>query len=157
MRRKRALRRKIELDPIYGDRLLTQLINRVMKEGKKALAKRLVYGALEKIREQGLDPVKTFNQAVDNVRPSVEVRPRRVGGAAYHVPLSVKGDRQISLALRWLVLGAQARPNSQYHTFDQKLAAELVDAAQGVGRAVKKKEEVFRIAEANKAFAHFRW
>jgi small subunit ribosomal protein S7 len=157
MRRKRAARRKIEPDPVHEDQLLARLINRVMKRGEKTLARGLVYKALDRIKEQGLDPMKTFNQAVNNVRPSVEVRPRRVGGAAYHVPMPVKGDRQVSLAIRWLVLGARARPNSEYHTFDQKLAAELIDAAQGTGRAVKRKEEVFKIAEANKAFAHFRW
>lgn len=157
MRRKRAVRRKVELDPIYGDRLLTQLINRVMKQGKKTLARRLVYKALDRIKGQGLDPIKTFSQAVNNVRPPVEVRPRRVGGAAYHIPLPVKGDRQLSLAIRWLVFGARARPNSEYPTFDQKLAAELIDAAQGTGGAVKRKGEVLKIAEANKAFAHFRW
>lgn len=157
MRRRQASRREPEPDPIYQNRFLSSLINRVMEQGKKTLARRLVYQALDQIKEKGLDPVQTFQQAIENIRPSVEVRPRRVGGAAYQVPLPVRGDRQASLAIRWLVMAARARSNAAYRTFDQKLAAELMDAAQGTGGAVKKKEGVLRIAQANRAFAHFRW
>lgn len=157
MRRKQAAKRKIDPDPIYKNRLLARLINRVMKDGKKDLARNLVYQALDQIERQGLNPIETFHQALENTRPTMEVRPRRVGGAAYQIPLPVKGDRQISLAIRWLVLAARNRPNGQYHTFNEKLAAELVDAAKSTGGAMKKKEEILRVAAANKAFAHFRW
>lgn len=158
MRGKQAAKRTWSPDPVYKSRLLTRFINRVMAGGKKSLAQKLVYQALEKIeKETDQDPLNVFRQAVDNVKPGMEVRPRRVGGAAYQVPVPVKGDRKESLALRWLILAARVRPNRQYHTFDQKLAAELLDASKGEGGAVKKKEDVHRMAEANKAFAHFRW
>lgn len=158
MRGKRAKKRTFEPDPIYHSPLLTRLINRVMKDGKKSLAQRLVYKALKQIeKETGKNPLQIFQKAVENVKPKMEVRPRRVGGAAYLVPMPVKGDRRISLAIRWLVLAARARPNKEYHTFDAKLAAELLDAARGEGGAVEKKNQVHRLAEANKAFAHFRW
>lgn len=158
MRGKRAPRRTWPPDPIYQSCLLTRLINRVMKGGKKSLAEDLVYRSLEKIKkETDQDPLKVFQQAIDNIKPGMEVRPRRVGGAAYQVPMPVRGDRKESLAIRWLVLAARARPNRQYHTFDQKLAAELLDAAKGEGGAVKKKADIHRMSEANKAFAHFRW
>jgi small subunit ribosomal protein S7 len=158
MRGKQAAKRTWPPDPVYKSRLLTRFINRVMTGGKKSLAQKLVYQALEKI-EKGTDqdPLNVFRKAVDNVKPGMEVRPRRVGGAAYQVPVPVKGDRKESLALRWLILAARARPNRQYHTFDQKLAAELLDASKGEGGAVKRKEDVHRMAEANRAFAHFRW
>lgn len=158
MRGKRAPKRTWQPDPLYKSRLLTRFINRVMKDGKKSLAQRLVYRALEKIqKETGQDPLKVFRSAIEQVKPSMEVRPRRVGGAAYQVPMPVKGDRKESLAIRWLILAARSRPNSEYHTFDQKLAAELLDASKGQGGAVKKKEDVHRMAEANRAFSHFRW
>jgi small subunit ribosomal protein S7 len=158
MRGKRAPKRIPEPDPVYKSRLVEALINRVMEQGKKQLARRLVYKAFGKIREKsGEDPLKVFRTAVGNVKPSMEVRPRRVGGAAYQVPIPVKGDRRQSLAIRWLILAARARPSKEYHTFDQKLAAELLDASKGQGGAVKKREDARRMAEANKAFAHFRW
>lgn len=158
MRGKRAPRRTWEPDPVYKSRLVTRLVNRVMQRGEKERARRLVYKALEEIEKKtGQDPVVVFKSAVENVKPTMEVRPRRVGGAAYQVPMPVKGDRRESLAIRWLILAARARPNRQYHTFDEKLAAELVDAANGQGAAVKKKEDTHRMAEANRAFAHFRW
>lgn len=129
-----------------------------MKGGKKNLAQKLVYRALERIKkETDQDPLKVFQKAVENVKPGMEVRPRRVGGAAYQVPIPVKGDRKESLAIRWLVLAARARSNRDYHAFDQKLAAELLEASEGEGGAVKKKVDIHRMAEANKAFAHFRW
>ena len=139
--------------------MVARLINRVMKDGKKQVASRLVYKTLNGIKTKMKvdNPVEVLRQAVNNIKPSMEVRSRRVGGAAYQVPIPVKGDRRESLAIRWLVLAARARPNSQYHAFDGKLAAELMDAYKNEGEAVKKKMNVHRMAEANKAFAHFRW
>ncbi len=157
MRRKRSEERQIDPDPLYQNRMLAKFINMVMEDGKKALAQKLVYRALDRIEEQGHDPLEVFEQAVENVRPSMEVRPRRVGGAAYQVPMPVKGRRQASLALRWLIGAARSRSNSQFHTFDEKLADELLAASQGGGGAMQKKSDVLRMAEANKAFAHFRW
>jgi small subunit ribosomal protein S7 len=146
-----------ETDPVYGNRMITRLVNRVMFDGKKSVAQHLVYKALDSIKEKGEDPIKILETAVNNVGPKVEVRPRRVGGASYQVPMEVRGDRRVSLAMRWIVLFSQKRSNREYKTYDQKLAAELIDAAAGVGEAIKKRDTVHRMAEANKAFAHFRW
>lgn len=146
------------LDPVYKNRLVTRLINRVMRSGKKTVAQKHVYQALEFLKErQKQDPLVVLCQAVENVKPKVEVRPRRVGGAAYQIPVPVKGDRRESLAIRWLVREANKRPDTQYHTFAEKLYAELWDAYNNTGIAVKKKEDTHRMAEANRAFAHFRW
>jgi len=151
-------KRTLPPDAIYQSRLVTRLINRVMKDGKKTIAQKQVYKAFELIKEKTQKkPLEIFTKALENVKPTMEVRPRRVGGAAYQVPMPVRGDRKESLAIRWLVLYARQRPNSEYHHFYEKLAAEILDAAQNQGGAVKKKEEVHRMAEANKAFAHFRW
>lgn len=158
MRSKRAPKREVFPDLLYGSRLLANLINRVMRDGKKTLAQRLVYRALGQIKEATKqDPLAVFEQAVQNVSPKMEVRPRRVGGASYQVPVEVKGDRRGSLALRWLILAAKNRSNKEYHTFDTKLAAELLDAANQTGGAYKKKIDTEKTAEANRAFAHFRW
>lgn len=157
-RRGKIRPRKIEPDPIYGGVLVTKLINRSMRDGKRSVAQKEVYKAFELIREKsGEDPVKIFNRAIENIKPAMEVRPRRVGGAAYQVPQVVRGTRKESLAIRWLISSANAKPNSEFHTYAEKLAAEILDASKGEGGAVKKKEEVERVAEANKAFAHFRW
>lgn len=153
----RVLRKNLVPDPIFHNRLLTRLINRVMKDGKKALAQRLVYKALDKIKEKGEDPVKVLEMAMSNVGPRMEVHPRRVGGASYQVPMEVRGDRRQALAIRWILEAAKKRPNSQYHTFDLKLAAELWDASQNQGEAIKKRDNTQRMADANRAFAHFRW
>ncbi|MGB9911427.1 MAG: 30S ribosomal protein S7 [Microgenomates group bacterium] len=151
-------KRVLPPDPIYNSRLVTRLINRVMKDGKKTIAQKHVYKAFEIIKEKtGKNPLEIFTQALENIKPTMEVRPRRVGGAAYQVPMPVRGSRRESLAIRWLVLYARQRPNKEYHHFYEKLAAEIMDAFQNQGGAVKKKEEVHRMAEANKAFAHFRW
>ena len=145
-------------DSVYGSKLVAKLINHSMKSGKKSVAQTQVYRAFELIKEKDKkDPLQVFKQALDNIKPSMEVRPRRIGGAAYKVPMSVKGVRQESLALRWLIQAAQKRPKKDYHTYAEKLQAELIDAANNTGGAVKKKEDVLRMAEANKAFAHFRW
>jgi small subunit ribosomal protein S7 len=150
--------RKIEADPVYANVYVTRLINRSMYEGKKSVAAREIYEAFERVRKvTESDPVAVFMSALDGVRPVMEVRPRRIGGAAYQVPVQVRGRRQDSLAIRWLVEGARSRPNGEYHTFGEKMAAEILDASKGEGYAIKKKQEVERVAEANKAFAHFKW
>lgn len=129
-----------------------------MCDGKKSVAQKQVYRTLEIIKKKSEDdPIKILSRAIDNIKPNMEVRPRRVGGAAYQVPMPVKGARRESLAIRWLIFAARARSNSEYHTYAEKLAAELLDAAKGEGGAVKKRQDVERMAEANRAFAHFRW
>ena len=158
MRSKRAPKRLQELDPIFGSRVVSKLINKMMISGKKTIAQNLVYRAFEQIKEKsGQDPVSVFEKALQNVSPKMEVRPRRVGGASYQVPSEVRGDRKESLALRWLLASAEGKPNKEFKTFDQKLAAEILDAANGTGGAVKKKDDVQKTANANRAFAHFRW
>lgn len=150
--------KKVIPDPIYKNRLVTKLINRSMKDGKKTIAQREVYQALNLIKEKEKDdPIKIFSQAIANIKPTMEVRPRRVGGAAYQVPMPVKGVRRESLGIRWLIFAARARPNKEYHTYGEKLAAEILDAASGEGGAVKKRKDMERMAEANRAFSHFRW
>lgn len=157
-RRGRAKPKVIEPDPIYKNRLVAKFINRSMRDGKKSVAQKQVYGAFNLIKEKTKDdPVKIFSQALANVKPNMEVRPRRVGGAAYQVPMPVKGVRRESLAIRWLIFAARARSNSEYHTYAEKLAAELLDAAKGGGGAVKRRHDMERMAEANRAFSHFRW
>jgi len=147
-----------EPDPVYKSRLLAKLINRAMFDGKKTVARKQIYQALELVKQTGDDtPVKTLRQALENIKPQMEVRARRVGGAAYQVPVPVKGDRRESLAIRWLIQYANERPNKEFHTFGEKLAAEILDAVKNEGLAVKKKVMTHRMAEANKAFAHFRW
>lgn len=151
--------RPVQPDPVYQSRLVTALINRIMKDGKKQIAQKLVYRALEKIKNQLKveDPIPAFMQAVDNAKPNLEVRSRRVGGAAYQVPVPVKGARKESLAIRWIILSARARPSKEYKTFEDKLAAELLDAYRNQGGAIKRREDTHKMADANKAFAHFRW
>jgi len=159
MSRKESIKKRIlPIDSVYQSRLVTRLVNRVMKEGKKTIAYKQVYKAFDLIRKQTQKhPLEVFTKALENIKPLMEVRPRRVGGAAYQVPMSVRGDRRESLAIRWLIFYARQRPNSEYHHFYEKLAAEILDAFQNQGGAVKKKQDVHRMAEANKAFAHFRW
>jgi len=145
-------------DPVYSDTIVTKLINRTMRSGKKTAAAKQVYQALELVGTQtGENPLTVFHAALENIRPQMEVRARRIGGAAYQVPSPVRGPRKDSLAIRWLIMAATARPNAQYHSFAQKLAAEITDAKNQAGAAVKKKLDTHRMAEANKAFAHFRW
>ena len=150
--------KKIEPDPVYKNVLVTKLINRSMKDGKKSIAQKQIYNAFDIIKEKtGEDPIKVFSKAMGNIRPTMEVRPRRVGGAAYQVPMPVRGNRKDALAIRWMIFSARAKSNSEFKTFADKLAAELMDAANGEGGAVKKRTDVERMAEANKAFSHFRW
>ena len=133
-------------------------MNKIMSDGRKATAQKLVYQALDSIKEQSQqDPVAVFEKAIQNVSPKMEVRPRRVGGASYQVPSEVRGDRKEALAIRWILAGAKSRPNKQFHSFAQKLAAELLDAANNTGVAIKRKDDVQRQAAANRAFSHFRW
>ena len=129
-----------------------------MLAGKKTVAQKEIYGAFEIIKEKsGEEPDKVFEKALENIKPTMEVRPRRVGGAAYQVPMSVRGPRRESLGIRWLIAAARSRSNSEYHTYAEKLAAEIMDSAKGEGVAVKKRLDMERVAEANRAFAHFRW
>jgi len=154
-RRYRPPKRVIPPDIKYNSVLVAKLINKVMKDGKKSLATRIVYNAFDIIEERmHRPPLEVFERAVKNATPLLEVKPRRVGGATYQVPVEVPPDRGISLALRWLVASARNRPG---RTMAEKLAAELMDAAQGTGATIKKKDDTHRMAEANKAFAHYRW
>ncbi|MBI4991171.1 30S ribosomal protein S7 [Candidatus Gottesmanbacteria bacterium] len=150
-------KRQIESDPIYDNRLLARFINRVMKDGKKTTASKAVYGALETIKSKNLDPLNVFQTAVQNIGPRFEVKARRVGGASYQVPTETRGERRMSLAIRWLIAAANSRSNKEYHTFADKLAAEIIDAYNNTGEAIRKRDLMHRNAEANRAFAHFRW
>ncbi len=142
-------------DPIYGSELVTKFINSLMKDGKRTVAERIFYEAMKKIEDKtGKEPLRVFQKAVENVKPVMEVKSRRVGGSNYQVPVEVSPKRRLSLAFRWLIGYAKARPE---RTMIDKLAGELLDAANGRGGAMKKKEDVHRMAEANKAFAHYRW
>ncbi|MBW2038569.1 MAG: 30S ribosomal protein S7 [Deltaproteobacteria bacterium] len=154
-RRRVVKKRRIQPDPKYKDILVAKFITCFMRKGKKSLAERLFYTSLEIMRKKVKDdPLNVFKQAVDNVKPVLEVKPRRVGGATYQVPVEVRHDRRTSLAIRWIIQFARARPEKTMH---EKLAAELLDAANNRGAAIKKKEDTHRMAEANKAFAHYRW
>jgi len=154
-RRARAPKREIQPDPIYKSRLVTQLINRLMKDGKKSIAERIMYTAMNILRERtGNDPVAVLKEAVENVRPALEVRSRRVGGANYQVPVEVPTRRSYTLAVRWLVVHSRLR---REHSMAERLAGELLDAYHRTGVTMKKKEDLLRMAEANKAFAHYRW
>lgn len=155
-RRGSVSKREVLPDPIYGSQQVTQFINRIMLNGKKGLAERIFYNAMKIIGEKsGKDPMEVFQTAIKNVMPVLEVKPRRVGGATYQVPVEVRPERRLALSIRWLILNARNR--SDFRTMQEKLAAELLDASQGVGASIKKKEDTHKMAEANKAFAHYRW
>ena len=150
-----APKRPLVNDPVYGSQLVTQLVNKVLLDGKKSLAERIVYGALEQARDKtGTDPVVTLKRALDNVKPALEVRSRRVGGATYQVPVEVRPDRSVTLALRWLVSFSKQRREK---TMVERLSNEILDASNGLGAAVKRREDTHKMAEANRAFAHYRW
>lgn len=154
-RRRRAEIRSIEPDLVYADTTVTSFINKMMREGKKNLSSRIFYGACRLVQERsGQEPLKVFRQAVDNVKPRIEVKSRRVGGATYQVPVEVSPRRSQSLSLRWLVAASDSRPE---RTAVERVAGELLDASAGRGGAVKKKDDVERMAEANRAYAHYRW
>ena len=148
-------KREVLADPIYNSVVVTRLVNNVMLDGKKGTAQKIVYGAFDIIREKtGSDPIEAFNQALDNIMPVLEVKARRVGGATYQVPMEVRPERRQTLGLRWLTIYSRQRSEK---TMKERLAAEIIDAASGVGASVKKREEMHKMAEANKAFAHYRW
>jgi len=150
-----APKRPVDIDPVFGSPVVTQLINKVLEDGKKQVAQRIVYGALEGCQEKtGTDPVVTLKRALDNVKPALEVRSRRVGGATYQVPVEVRAGRSTTLALRWLVSYSAARREK---TMSERLMNEILDASNGLGAAVKRREDTHKMAESNKAFAHYRW
>lgn len=158
MRHKKVQKRHISPDPIYNSVLVTRFINRIMIDGKKTTAQEKFYSALELLKTKEDDnPVEFFQKAIDNVIPKVEVRARRVGGANYQVPTEVRPERKVALAIRWLVEAARKRPSKEFRTFEEKLAAEFKAAVNNEGEAVRKKDVMHKQAEANKAFAHFRW
>lgn len=155
-RRREAAKRKILPDPKYQDRLVAKFINAIMKDGKKSTAERICYGAFAIVAEkgEGEEPLELFKKALDNIKPRIEVKSRRVGGATFQVPIEVRPERRTSLGMRWLIGYAQKRDE---RTMGEKIAGEILDAASGRGAAVKKREETHKMADANKAFAHFRW
>ena len=155
-RRAAANRREVQPDAVYNNRLVTQLINKVLLDGKKATAERIVYTAFEIVAEksEGGDALATFKKAMDNVKPTIEVKPKRVGGATYQVPMEVNSRRSTALGIRWIVNFSRARKEK---TMAERLANEILDASNGLGASVKKREDVFKMAEANRAFSHYRW
>jgi len=154
-RRHRAEKREIIPDPKFGDVVLTKFMNSVMKDGKKSAAESIVYGALDQIEDKAKqNPLEMFHQALENVMPTLEVRSRRVGGATYQVPVEVRNERRQALAIRWIITAARARGEN---TMIERLSGELLDAANNRGTAVKKREDTHRMAEANRAFSHYRW
>ena len=155
MRKRRAVKRDVLPDPIFHSKVVTKLVNSLMIDGKKGIAQKILYDAFDSIKEKtNEDPMVVFEKAMENIKPALEVKSRRVGGANYQVPIEVKADRSQALALRWLTQYARLRGG---HSMAENLANEIVDASNGVGAAVKKREDTHRMAEANKAFAHYRW
>jgi small subunit ribosomal protein S7 len=154
-RRAAAVRREVAPDAIYNNRLVTQLTNKVLLDGKKSTAERIVYGSFDIVEAKtGTDPLSVFKKAMDNVRPTLEVRPKRVGGATYQVPIEVNSRRSTTLAIRWIVGFSRKRREK---TMAERLAGEIMDAANGTGSSVKKREDLFKMAESNRAFSHYRW
>ena len=155
MRKRRATKRDVLADPIYNSKLVTKLINQIMQDGKKGKAQTILYNDFDMIKEKtGQDPMEVYEKAMANIKPALEVKSRRVGGANYQVPVEVRADRSQALALRWLVQYSRLRGG---HSMAENLANEIIDASNGVGGSVKKREDTHRMAEANKAFAHYRW
>ncbi len=159
MARSRKLIKKkvIAADPVYGNKMVGKFINRIMRSGKKSVAQTVVYDTFEILKQKKQEPLKVFENALSAVGPRMEVRPRRVGGASYQVPAEVRGDRRLSLAIRWILSAARNRSSKEYHTFAEKLAAELMDVLQNQGEAIRKRNAVHKMAEANRAFSHLRW
>ena len=154
-RRRRAEKREIFPDPKFGDLVISKFMNNLMIDGKKSVAEKIVYGALDKIENKlKTDPIKVFHDAIENVMPAIEVRSRRVGGATYQVPVEVRPDRRKALAIRWIISSARTRGEE---TMGDRLSSELIDAANNKGNSVKKREDTHKMAEANRAFAHYRW
>ncbi|MEG1499602.1 MAG: 30S ribosomal protein S7 [Clostridia bacterium] len=155
-RRNCAVKKEVLPDPIFGSKLLTKLVNQVMLDGKKGIAENIVYGALNIIKEKmNAEPIEIFNTAIENIKPVLETKGRRVGGATYQVPMEIKPERRQTLAIRWIVLFTRKRNGER--TMEQKLAAEIMDAYNNTGASIKKRDELHRMAEANKAFAHYKW
>lgn len=153
-----TVKRKVEADPVYNNVLLAKFINRLMQDGKKTIAQKILYDTLDFMKEKGeVDPIAAFERAIDTVAPKVEVKAKRIGGAAYQVPTEVRGPRRISLAIRWILEAARKRPTSEYKKFSEKLGAELLDVNKNAGEAVRKRDVAHKMAEANRAFAHFRF
>lgn len=157
MRHKKAQKRTIGTDSLYNSLVVGKIINRIMRDGKKSVAQKVIYDTLDAIKEKGHDPLQALEKALDNIGPRVELKARRVGGANYQVPIEVRVDRKQTLAIRWLIEAARARSSKDYHTFDLKLTAEILDALEEKGSAITKRNNTLKQAEANKAFAHFRW
>jgi small subunit ribosomal protein S7 len=154
-RRHKAERREVNPDPKFNDLVVSKFMNSIMREGKKSVAERIVYGALDRMQSRAKsDPIQLFHAALDNVMPAVEVRSRRVGGATYQVPVEVRNERRQALAIRWLITAARGRNEN---TMEERLSGELLDAANNRGTAVKKREDTHKMAEANRAFSHYRW
>ena len=154
-RRHKAERREVNPDPKFGDLVVSKFMNSIMKEGKKSVAENIVYGALDRMQSRAKsDPIQLFHSALENVMPAVEVRSRRVGGATYQVPVEVRPERRQALAIRWLIAAARGRNEN---TMEERLSGELLDAANNRGTAVKKREDTHKMAEANRAFSHYRW
>jgi small subunit ribosomal protein S7 len=154
-RRGAPTRREVAPDPVYNNRLVTQLTNKVLLDGKKTTAEKIVYGAFDIIEAKtGQDPLSVFKKALDNVRPNLEVKPKRVGGATYQVPIEVNARRSTTLAIRWMVNYSRKRREK---TMDERIAGEIMDAANGTGASVKRREDLFKMAESNRAFSHYRW
>jgi len=157
MPRGKYKREKVKEDKIYSSLEISKFINYIMIDGKKSIAEKIVYDTFEMIKKQGNDPMKIFHQAIDNVSPIHEVKPKRLGGASYLVPIEVRRDRKLYLALNWIINAARQRSNKEYHLFSEKLLAELNDAAKNIGAAVTKKAQTEKLAETNKAFSHLKW
>lgn len=157
MRHAKVTKRKAEPDQLYNSVLVAKFINNVMKDGKKTTAEKVVYTAFDLLKAKGQDPLETFQKVLETIAPKVEIKARRIGGANYQVPTEVKGDRKYAVAIRWLLEAAKSRPNKEFHTMAEKLVAEFTDALEGKGEAIKKRDNTHRQADANKAFAHFRW
>lgn len=154
-RRAAAQRREVLADPVYNNRLVTQLVNKILLDGKRSVAERIVYGAFDIVEQKtSQDPLSVFKKAMDNVRPTLEVKPKRVGGATYQVPIEVNSRRSTTLAIRWIVGFARKRREK---TMQERLAAEIMDAANGLGSSVKRREDLYKMAESNRAFSHYRW
>jgi len=157
MRHKKTEKRQIEQDKKYKSVLVAKFVNYLMKNGKKTVAKNVLYSSFDILKNKNQDAISLFEKAIQNVGPRQEVRPRRVGGASYQIPIEVRADRRTSIAIRWLIQAAKAKPNKEYHRFSEKLAQEFLDAAENRGEAIKKRDAVHRMAQANRAFAHFKW
>ena len=157
MRHKKVQKRAVEVDKIYQNALVTKFINNLMKDGKKTVAQKVFYDSFKILESKEKNPLETFELAIQNVGPKTEVKSRRVGGANYQVPTEVRGERRVSLAIRWILEAATARSSKDFHSFSEKLAAEFLDASENAGAAVKKRDNVLRMADANRAFGHFRF